>query len=196
SQIRAQVARTETFRGFRSATVGFSGLLGVLAAFVQSQRVPHPSVQVQQFVELWVGVATISLVVVGAEMACRWMVESSSLKRRLTVLAIQQFAPCLVAGAIVTLIIANSAPESAWMFPGLWAVLFSLGVFSCCRVLPIATVWVGVYYLASGAVCLALGNGPRALSPWSMAGTFGVGQLLAASILHFTLERSDEQLEA
>ena len=35
SEIRAQLARTETFRGFRSLTVGCSGLLGVGAALHQ-----------------------------------------------------------------------------------------------------------------------------------------------------------------
>ncbi|MEE8452390.1 MAG: hypothetical protein V3R99_10765 [Thermoguttaceae bacterium] len=34
SEIRGQIARTETFRGYRSATVGFSGLLAFVGAAV------------------------------------------------------------------------------------------------------------------------------------------------------------------
>jgi C4-dicarboxylate transporter len=32
SEIRQQMARSEVFRGYRSMTVGFSGVLGLLAA--------------------------------------------------------------------------------------------------------------------------------------------------------------------
>ena len=35
SDIRQQMARSEVFRGYRSATVGFSGVLGILAAAFQ-----------------------------------------------------------------------------------------------------------------------------------------------------------------
>jgi hypothetical protein len=188
ADIRAQLAQTGTFRGFRSLTVGFSGVLGVAAAFLQLDRIPLPSEQALEFVELWVGVAVICLFVVGAELAYRWAVEPSPLKRRLTLLAVQQFVPCLVAGAVVTAVLAN-LPESAWMLPGLWALLFSLGVFSCCRLLPPATFWVGVHYLATGTLCLTLGSEAQALTPWMMIGTFGVGQFLAAAILYYTLER-------
>jgi hypothetical protein len=196
AEIRAQVARTEAFRGFRSATVGLSGALGLAASLLQARRIPDPMRQLPEYLDLWGGMAVLSLVVAAAEMAYRSTVENSALKRRLTILAVQQFAPCLVAGGAVTLAITTNAPECAWMLPGLWAVLFGLGVFATYRLLPTATAWVGVHYLASGAVCLAMGNGPHALSPWFMLGTFGVGQFLAAGVLYYTLERNHERLEA
>jgi len=82
------------------------------------------------------------------------------------------------------------------MLPGLWAILFGLGVFASSQLLPRPTFWIGVHYLASGTICLVLGGGAAALSPWMMAGTFGLGQLLAALILYYTLERGYEELEA
>jgi hypothetical protein len=75
------------------------------------------------------------------------------------------------------------------MLPGLWQVLFSLGVFASCRLLPRATFGVGVFYLAAGLACLALARDDLALSPWAMGLPFGVGQLLAATVLYRTLER-------
>jgi len=125
------------------------------------------------------------------ELAYRRSVSNSPLKKRLMVLAIQQFVPCLIAGALITWIIAYRAQEVAWMLPGLWAICFSLGVFASCRLLPRPIFWVGVHYLVSGTIVLALGNGPHALSPWMMVGTFGVGQLLAAGILYYSLERKE-----
>lgn len=196
SDIRAQLVRTEMFRDFRSLTVGFSGLLGIAAAGVQADCIPQPVERVSDYVDLWVGVALVNVLVVGAELAYRWSATDSPLKRRLTVLAIRQFTPCLVAGLALTVIVTRFAQDIAWTLPGLWAILFSLGVFACCRLLPRATFWVGLHYMASGTIALALGNGPHALSPWMMVGTFGFGQLLAAGILYYTLERSHVQLEA
>ncbi len=79
------------------------------------------------------------------------------------------------------------------MLPGLWSVLFSLGVFASYRLLPRATFWVAVWYLAAGAACLAWAQADAALSPWAMGVPFGVGQSVAAAILYWTLERSHDE---
>jgi hypothetical protein len=111
----------------------------------------------------------------------------------MTLLAVEQFLPCVIAGGLLTLVLFTQAPEAVGLFPGLWAVVFSLGVFASCRLLPRATFWAGVYYLVTGLGCLALARGDAALSPWSMAVPFGGGQLLTAAVLYWTLERSDEE---
>lgn len=189
SEIRARMDETETFRGFRSLTVGFSGLLGIAAVILQREAFGRGAFGNRDFIALWVVIALASLVVVGCELAYRYCVESSPLRRRLTVLTLQQFSPCLVAGAAVTAVFAGGAAENVRLLPGLWAILYSLGVFACVRLLPRATLWVGVHYLATGLVCLMLALAGQAETYWMMLGTFGVGQLLAAGILYFTLER-------
>jgi hypothetical protein len=93
-----------------------------------------------------------------------------------------------VAGATVTYVIVKFAREQVWMLPGLWAVIFSLGVFASRRLLPAATFWVAAFYLLAGLAMLARGQ-EHALSPWFMGGTFGAGQFLAAGILYWCLER-------
>ena len=85
------------------------------------------------------------------------------------------------------------APESAWLLPGLWQVFFSQGVFASCRLLPRPAFAVGVFYLAAGIATLLFARGAFALSPWAMALPFGLGQLLAAAVLYWTLERTDGQ---
>jgi hypothetical protein len=78
------------------------------------------------------------------------------------------------------------------MIPGLWQVIFSLGVFSSCRFLPRQMVWAGAWYLLSGLTCITLGDG-RALSPWAMGVAYGAGQLLVAGILLLSArEAADE----
>jgi formate/nitrite transporter FocA (FNT family) len=191
TEIRSQIARNETFRGYRSATVGFSGLLALAGAAAQARWMARPGEDLTAYLALWIGVAAVSLAVVGAEMAARSYWYASPLARQLTLLAVEQFLPSLVAGGLLTGAVAWYAPESAWLLPGLWAIVFSLGVFASCRFLPSLTILVAVYYLIGGVAALALARGDAAFSPWAMAGNFGGGQLLGAAILYFTLERND-----
>ena len=63
------------------------------------------------------------------------------------------------------------------MLPGLWQIVFSLGFFASCRLLPRPMFAVGVWYLAAGLASLAFASGAHAFSPWAMAVPFGIGQL-------------------
>lgn len=189
SDIRGHLARTETFRGYRSATVGFSALIAFVAAALQGKLIPDPAGAVGEYLALWVGAAAVSLAVTGAEMWLRCMRTVSTLAVRHTWLAVEQFLPCVLAGALLTGVLVRYASESVWMLPGLWSILFSLGVFASWRLLPRPTFWVAAYYLLAGVLCLASARGEDAFSPWAMAGTFGIGQTLAAFILYHTLER-------
>jgi hypothetical protein len=195
SEIREHLARTEVFRGYRSLTVGFSGVVGILAAVIQAAWLPRPAENVGGYLMLWGAAAAVNVVVVGAEMWYRARMARTALARQTTLFAIEQFLPCLAAGALVTIVIATRAIDSSWMLPGLWAVIFSLGVFASCRLLPRPVFLVGLWYLACGVLALYWGQGAGALSPWSMAIAFGGGQLLVAMILHLTLERRRDSLE-
>jgi hypothetical protein len=195
SEIREQLARTEVFRGYRSLTVGFSALVGIVAAIVQAAWLPQPTERLGAYLSLWIGAAAINVVVVGAEMWSRARMARTELARQTTLFAVEQFMPALMAGGLLTLIISKRATETAWMLPGLWALLFSLGIFASCRLLPRAVFVVGLWYLFGGILALSWGQGDFALSPWIMGIIFGSGQLLAAVILHITLERSTERLD-
>jgi len=189
SEIRQQMARTQVFRGYRSATALFSAVLAGAAACVQATWVAEPGRNIDRYVMLWGGVALVSILVVGIEMAARYVRTESALLREVTLLAAEQFLPSLVAGALATYVLTHFAPQVTWVLPGLWAILFSLGVFASRRLLPRATLWVAQYYLLAGLLCLTCG-GTSALAPWVMGAMFGAGQCLAAGVLYFSLERS------
>lgn len=189
SDIRQQMARSEVFRGYRSLTVGFSGAIGLLAAAFQSQWVASPATDLGRYVGLWAGVALLCVAVAGVELFLRARNAGEGLARDMTRLAVEQFLPSLVVGALLTVCIYRSAPDVAWMLPGLWSLIFGLGVFASCRLLPSPMVWAGLYYVVSGCCCLRWGQGEFAFSPLQMAVSFGGGQLLCAAILYWTLER-------
>jgi len=191
TQIRQQMARSETFRGYRAMTIAFSGALAMVAAMVQANVVPSPNEQVGAYLSLWISAAVIAVLVSGAELFWRARVSQSRLARQSTILAVSQFLPCIVVGGLLTFAIYARAKEVSWMLPGLWCVTFSLGIFASYRLLPRQVFWIGAYYLGCGIAIIWNGAGSDALSPWMMGGSFGVGQLLAAGILYWTLERND-----
>lgn len=184
AQIRRQMARVEWYRGYRAAPVAVSGLLALAAAGVQAAWLPAPTESLAAYLALWVAVAVVSAATAAVGMAVQYR-ETGATAR----LAVEQFLPCVVAGGLTTLVLVSACPASAELLPGLWAVIFSLGVFASGRLLPSAIGWVGVYYLGTGLACLALASGPSGLAPWTMAISFGGGQLLTAAILHLELER-------
>lgn len=190
--IKTQIARVELYRGYRSLTVGITGLLAFVAATVQAIWLPHPARNVDRYVDLWVAVAMAGVVIVGVDLLLRCLRQRSSLVTRGTISAIEQFLPCLVAGALVTWAMTYHARDSLALLPGLWAILFGLGMLASARYLPTAIFWVGTYYLAAGTACLVWAQGNAAFSPWAMAGTFGVGQLATAAVLYLKLERNNE----
>jgi hypothetical protein len=191
AEIRQQMARSAVFRGYRSITVGFSGVLGLLAAAFQSRWVASPESELERYLGLWLGVAAASLAVTGTELIWRARSAGPGLARHRTLLAVGQFSPCMVVGALLTLCIYRGAPQVAWMLPGLWSLVFGLGVFASYRLLPQQVFWVGAFYVACGCGCLLWGQGEHAFSPWQMGISFGGGQLMSAMILYWVLERSD-----
>jgi hypothetical protein len=194
SEIRAQVARTETFRGYRAAPVAFSGVVACLAAALQDVFIHDPANNLTAYLGLWVGAALLSMAVTGVAMIVHCRKSQSSLTKPNTIVTVGQFLPSVVAGGLVTFVLYRSMENAAWMLPGLWSIFFSLGIFASYRLLPKATFWVGVFYMATGIFCLLLARDDLAFSPWAMGLPFGVGQMLSAAILYWTLERrTDEQ---
>jgi hypothetical protein len=191
SEIRLHVARTEPFRGYRAATAAFSALVAIVAASIQAVLLPAPGLYPQTYLLLWIAAAIICVAVTALEMVVRCRRSTSPTAGRMTWLAVEQFVPCTIAGAVLTFVLALFSHDSIWLLPGLWSILFSLGLFSSGRLLPRPIIWVAWYYLACGALSLALAQGEHACSPWTMGIAFGGGQFLCAFVLYVTLERPD-----
>jgi small neutral amino acid transporter SnatA (MarC family) len=186
SEIRRQMARGETFRGYRSATTAFSGCVAVAASLVHWH---WKLTSLNAYLELWLVAAGVSLTVVAIEMIIRCYKSESSLQQEMTQIAVEQFVPCLVAGGFLTYVMLHYAWQSFWLMPGLWAILFAMGIFSSRRVLPKGTGAVGGWYLLSGLLCIVIPSRQPNMWPWEMALCFGVGQFLAAFVLYWNLER-------
>src|SRR5262249_18245305 len=137
--------------------------------------------------------ATISVILIGIEMVARTRRIHSALADEMIRAATEQFIPAGVAGLLLTIVLLQFAPESLWMLPGLWQLVFSLGIFASCRSLPRPMLVAAVWYLVAGLASLAFANGAHAFSPYAMAVPFGVGQLYMAAVLYWSIGVQDAE---
>ena len=193
--IRRQIVRTAEFRGYGPVTVAMTGLVAIAAAEVQARLLPSASHDIVIYLTLWISTAAIAISLIGFEMIIRSRTIHSSLGPEMILHAVEQLVPSGVAGALLTAVLIRVAPETVWMLPGLWQILFSLGVFASARFLPRAVFVVAAWYLFAGLVCLAIAASVRLLSPWMMGLPFGIGQLLAAAILQWSETGTDGSFE-
>lgn len=190
--IRAQMALSTQFRGYGPATLAATGLIAVVAAALQSIWITDATRQSSIYLGIWVATAAVSASLISAQMFARSRRIHSGMAQEMIRMAVEQFLPAVGAGGLTTFVIARFVPSALWMLPGLWQVIFSLGIFSSCRFLPRLTMACGAWYLVTGLYCLSLGDA-RALSPWAMCIPYCVGQFLVAAILFFkTPETADE----
>ena len=192
SSIRRQMAHSTQFRGYGPATLAATGGIALLAALSQSLWLTDPANHIPAYLSIWISTALLSAALAGAQMYTRTRRMHSGLSDEMIRMAVEQFLPAAGAGLLITITLAHFVPTVFWMLPGLWQVIFSLGIFSSCRFLPRLMFAAGAWYMLTGLVCIALGDN-RALAPWTMGLAFGAGQLLVAGILFVaTPEDADE----
>jgi hypothetical protein len=191
SSIRRQMASTTEFRGYGPATLATTGMFAILAAAAQARRLPDPAHHISAYLGVWVSTAVFSAGLTGVQMYTRARRIHSGLSNEMLRMAVEQFLPSAAAGLLVTIVLLRYVPFATWMLPGMWQIIFGLGIFSSCRFLPRPMIAAGAWYLLTGLSCLAMG-GNRAFSPWTMGISYGAGQLLVAAILLFSTSRENE----
>jgi len=181
--IRNQLARGTEFRGYGPVTVAATGVLALAGGVIQAQLLPDPEVYPGSFIILWASFGFLAIVITGGEMIARTRRIHGGFADDMLYAAVEQYIPAGVAGALLAFVIGRFAPEASWMLPGLWQIIFALGVFASMRSLPRGLFGVGVWYLAAGLVTLAIGR-DAPFSPLAMAIPFGVGQLLMGFMIY------------
>jgi hypothetical protein len=136
-------------------------------------------------------VAVAAMFVGSSEILYTYVVHDSASGRRRTRKVVGQFLPSVFAGGAIAVCFCRLDPSLVVLLPGLWAICFGLGAFASRPYLPRASGWVALFYYAAGFVLLSIGRGNGAgLSGWWIGVTFGTGQLLAALVLWWNLERT------
>ncbi|HEY4975067.1 MAG TPA: hypothetical protein VII41_15745, partial [Steroidobacteraceae bacterium] len=124
SVIREQLARGTEFRGYGPAALAATGILALIVAGAQGLWLKDPAAHVHLYVWLWVATAAVSVIVIGTETIQRSRRAHGDLAVPMLQSAVEQFLPAIVAGGLLTVALLQVAPQSLWMLPGLWQVVF------------------------------------------------------------------------
>ena len=189
--IRQQMARTTEFRGYGPATLAATAVFAIVASAAQAAFVHDPVTHVATYLGIWVSTALLSAGLTGAQMYTRSRRIHSVMSDEMIWMAVEQFLPSLSAGVLITIVLWGYVPAALWLLPGIWQLVFSLGIFSSCRFLPRPMLAAGAWYLLTALVCVSLGD-TRALSPWAMGIPYAVGQSLVAAVLLFASQEQEQ----
>ncbi len=201
AEIRAKLDRAESYRGFRSVAIGLSSLFVMVGALVQDGafnpgwlewrlKAPHG------YLRIWLVVALASLVVTATEMLIRGWISGKRSTWRMHGKLMLLICPSFVAAAVLTAVIcinrdvSSVSTDEFWLLPGLWSIVYGLGLVSCCLHLHRSTFLAANYYLVAGTLYFYLNWTARELAPWHMVAIFGVGQLLLGGLLYWNVERN------
>ncbi len=187
--IKRQLRKAQVFRGYRAWVAGSTGVLALLGAWAQIVLIPDPAGHLKTYMLLWLTVAIVASLVGLSPVFKQILWPDTASEQDKAVSLLYRLIPTFFAGMIVTVALYRGAPEHASVLPGIWSAFLGLGLFACIPMLPRAIGWAGAWYLACAGISLWFCRGEFLFSPWAMAGAFGIGQMIAALILHFTLER-------
>jgi hypothetical protein len=188
AEIHRQMAKGEVYRGYRSLPVAMSGAIGILAAsFQPAGLVARDPIG---FVVYWTAIAAAAALVGSSEILFNYAVKENASGRRQTRRVVGQFLPGLAGSAVITLCFVRLSGALAPLLPGLWAIGFGVSIFACRPYLPRASGWVALFYFVAGTTLLSISGTASPLGGWAVGGTFGAGQLLAAVVLWWNLERT------
>jgi hypothetical protein len=190
AEIHRQLAKGEVYRGYRSVPVATSGLIGVIAAWLQPPALGDKDPI--GYLVYWSVIAVTAALVGSSEILYNYLVKEDATGRRQTRRVVGQFLPSLVGGAAMSVCFAHLSGALVPLLPGLWAICFGIGIFASRPYLPRASGWIALFYYAAGFMLLWIARSPAthaALTGWWVGGTFGAGQMLAAVVLWWNLER-------
>ena len=186
-RIHEQLTKSEVYRGFRVPAVALVGCVGLLAAVGQAWVVPPGDPPA--FVWYWSAIGAAGALLGFGAAVRSYFFREDDFERRRTRRVMGQFLPCVLAGALLTVALARTGAFVA-LLPGMWAVVFGLGVVAVRPHLPRAVGLIGVAYVLTGGLLLAWL--PADPPGWCVGGVFGIGHLATALALwHTTGGESD-----
>ena len=188
-QIHDQITRSEVYRGFHVPSVALIGILAFIAAAAQ-QFIPVAATP-KGFVVYWVVIAGLCGLIGTATAVHLYSTREDAFARRRTRRVLAQFSPCILAGATITIAVAHM-PEFVALLPGLWGMIFGLGMISARPFLPPGIGLIGLSYVTAGAGLLLKATPKDDPSGWAVGFVFGLGHLFTAVVLWREKEESND----
>jgi hypothetical protein len=169
-EIHGWMSRASCYRNLSGPAAIAAGLSAVAgAALLSLGWGPRPPELA--FCAVWGSVFAFSVAVNLALIARKASQRGEAVLSRLGRTVLASLAPGFLAGGIMTWVLAS---RGLWeLVPGAWMLLYGCAVLAARFFSPRGSGWLGLSFLALGTFTL-LAIGDRALSPWVMAGSFGL----------------------
>lgn len=195
--IRRQVAHATEFRGYGPLTLSATALFALIGGAVQHFFLTEPATHPAQYVALWLTIGILCAALIVTQMLTRADRLHSGMADEMIRMAVAQFLPAGIAGLLLPFVLLRVTHDTFWMLPGLWQIIFSLGVFASSRCLPRLMLVAGAWFLLTGLACVSLG-GSRALAPAMMAVPYATGMGFVAIVHYFSAKQGslDEDQES
>jgi hypothetical protein len=190
-EIHAQLAKSGIFKGYRSIYAAITGLIAFIATLFYPAFVEFPDSR--GFVYYWVIVALINCIIAGGMILYQYKKTTTGFEKQKIRRVSAQFCTTIVAGGIVTIAITFSRPGMIPFLPGIWALLFGMGIMTIRPYLPTLIILGAFSYFLAGAVLFFIALEYPAELPMAMGMTFGLGQLATAILLYWTVERDENE---
>ena len=145
SEIHAQMLRSEVFRGCRALPMAATSMVAMTAAVMQNTVLQPASLMDSLW--FWVGYAVLCAGICGADLLMHCWVGDRRFRRQAAFVA-AQFLPAVAVGVMLTTLLMPQ-PTTAPLLPGLWTMVFGLGIFSA-RSCPASGSWLGRGVLLGG----------------------------------------------
>lgn len=181
SDIHVQVARASIYRGYRAVPVAAMGVFALLAAAAEAFW-PSP-LSAGDHANWWLIVAALCGSLGAIDLWRRRHVVSG----RDTWIAVGQLVPSLLVGLALGWLLSDRPA----VLPGVWTMVFGLGVLASRPFLPAGILGVALFYVTAGFAMAAAAHAGTPPSPWTMGITFFAGQLTSAAILRRSAAEED-----
>jgi len=194
AQIRQQIDRAESYRGFRSATTALSGALAIVGGLLMSKTTLCSAVfpaasETNLFLIGWIVIACISVAITCVEMIVRARRDESGLVWRMHGNIAIQIIPTFLVGVVMSWLLVTHSLTT--VLPGVWAMIYGLALIACVQHLPRSSRWVAIYFIVGGILAIVF-NAPAIEGlHLQMMVLFGLGQLALGGILHWRMEQND-----
>jgi hypothetical protein len=171
--IRETMERATPFTGISGRGEMTIGGTALIASVIAARQ---PSFKL--WVYTWLAEGLISSLIAGWSMDRKARATQTSLFSGSGRKALYSLAPSLIAGGLLTLVLARVGAFAA--IPGMWLLLYGTGVITGGMFSVRAVPAMGICFMALGALALF---SPTAWTNWFMAGGFGGLHLLFGAII-------------
>src|SRR5512141_1334067 len=114
TSMRRQMARATEFRGYGPATLAATAAFATLASLAQAYWVPRPAEHIGSYLSVWIWTALASAALIGIQMQTRSRRLHSGMADEMIRMAVEQFLPSALAGALITFVLVRYAPQAVW----------------------------------------------------------------------------------